>query len=267
MLATLEAPEIKQDPAIEDDTLLDELYLRFEHGDKLSHDEKDELIRLLFRKVKESRWQADDGITRVGKHEATRLWLVCHGIIRRAKRLGLMGLHWDKRQAAMHPLADEDAAIFMEFITEYKGSETKFSHDLWKRVCYRLNSEKQTTLRRAKRECSISSPAVAIGKRTDRHNPRLERLRSRIAEEVERLPPLQRHVIEQGLNNVPVSEIAARRNVTPQAIYELISKAHRQLKPSLQPLWEEYQDILSTRRMHNSRPRRFRSGSGEDSGA
>lgn len=267
MIATLEAPPVEHAPQAEsDDSRCEELFARFEFGDKLSHAEKDELIRLLFRKVKDSRWQADDGKTRVGKVESTRLWEACQGIIRRAERFGLMGLHWNREQAAIHPLADEAAAIFMEFITRYDGPDTEAGNRLLTKVRNRLNSDKNSLHNREEMHCAITD-TISGNLKAEGHDPKLERLRARVREEVEKLPELQRSVIQRFAKGIAVAEIASARSVTPSAIYEHIDKAHEKLRPSLKPLWEEYQEILLQRRMQNSRPRRNLASAGEDASA
>jgi len=242
MVETLEAPEVERPNEVEDRT--EALFIRFEHGDKLSPGEKDELIALLYRKAKSG--QSSKG--RICKHDSERLWLACQRIINGAKYFGLMGLHRDREQAEIHPLADEAALQFMQFLIEYEGPDDEFAAELKKRIRNRISAQNQTTVRRQKREAKFSGSEA--GKY--QLDPRFNQLKTLVHEEVAKLPAEQRRIIKQRLSSTTVSEIARRQGVTVQAIYERQRKAFDLLKTRLQPVWVEYLDLQSSHRLHKT---------------
>lgn len=232
----------------QDDLRAEELYEKFKEGLKLAVKEQESLIRFLYRKADASRVENEDGELRVGTTEAADLWRACQNIIRRAERFGLMGLHFNKQQAEIHPLADESGLLFMEFINSFQGPESEFSSGLLKYVRNSLNTEKKRVV--DARDCESELPNSIECNQVSKYEPRMDELRSSVWEEVAKLSREQRAVIKLWLDNVPVSVIARNRDVTPQSVYEIIGRAFSNLKKTLEPLWEELQVIYFLRRLN-----------------
>ncbi|MBA2116830.1 sigma-70 family RNA polymerase sigma factor [Bremerella alba] len=160
-----------------------------------------------------------------GYKERETLWQACRQLIEDAAFAGLSGIHPNRHQIRNHPLFDESAVIFLEFIERYDGPKSEFSAALTKEIRGKLSNLKRSWISSKRREERCCEPEQ---ERFNEHA--LSEMQLDIQEAIKTLPESQRRIIDLKLQDFPVNQIADLLGVSRQTVSTRCRKACDHLK-------------------------------------